>query len=236
MKTSLCFLLFFSSFLSVAGEILNTDFYQQRYQAPGLFSKITDNRGDGFEELYGTRNMRVVLKGYLYRGGGNNYYHRTNKRNNVNPLPNDGLENLCKENFSSAVYLYGTRFETAAVRTKCSSRFASQNELHYLNFQTLNSLESLKKTFALVYKSIVENKGPVYVHCWNGWHASGYTAATALIQFCDMNKEDAVRYWDANTDGNNTKPKYEKIRNRIRKFVPFPEYQLSDEMKAKLCF
>ena len=52
----------------------------------------------------------------------------------------------------------------------------------------------------------------------------------------DMNKEDAVRYWDANTDGNNTKPKYEKIRNRIRKFVPFSEYQLSDEMKAKLCF
>ena len=41
--------------------------------------KATDNRGNGNPELYGTRNFRTILHGVAYRGGGNNYYHTTNK-------------------------------------------------------------------------------------------------------------------------------------------------------------
>ena len=68
--------------------------------------KVTDNWGNQFEDLYGTRNMRPVLHGVAYRGGANNYYHKRNKRKNQNPLPSDGLLNLCQEGFSGAVYLY----------------------------------------------------------------------------------------------------------------------------------
>ena len=63
-------------------------------------TKIVDNRGDGFDDLYGTRNLRPILHGVAYRGGANNYYHKTNKRKNNNPLPKDGLQNLCTEGFS----------------------------------------------------------------------------------------------------------------------------------------
>lgn len=236
MKRLLCLSLVVFCFNLYASNKNNSDFYQARYQNPSLFSKITDNRGDGFEQLYGTRNMRVVLKGFLYRGGGNNYYHRTNRRSNINPMPADGLNNLCLEDFSHAIYLYGEKFETASVKTKCLNRFNKTNNLLYLNLKTLNSLDNLKKTFSVIYKNIIEERGPVYIHCWNGWHASGYTAATALIQFCGMNNETAVKYWDANTDGNNTKPKYEKIRNRIRNFVPFKEFQIKDNVKSDICF
>ena len=58
----------------------SVEYYQDRYQVSDLNTKIVNNVGNGFEDLYGTRNMRVVLDGLYYRGGGNNYYHRTNKR------------------------------------------------------------------------------------------------------------------------------------------------------------
>ena len=63
--------------------------YKDLYNVDCVEDKITDNRGEGFDDLYGTRNFRVILHGVAYRGGGNNYYHKTNKRNNKNPLPLD---------------------------------------------------------------------------------------------------------------------------------------------------
>ena len=68
--------------------------YKSRYGVECVQDKITDNKGEGFDALYGTRNFRVVLHGVAYRGGGNNYYHNTNKRGNKNPLPLDGLNAL----------------------------------------------------------------------------------------------------------------------------------------------
>ena len=59
--------------------------YKSKYNSNCVQDKITDNQGNGFEDLYGTRNFRVILHGVAYRGGGNNYYHRSNKRSNKNP-------------------------------------------------------------------------------------------------------------------------------------------------------
>ena len=79
--------------------------YKLKYKVHCVQDKITDNQGNGFEDLYGTRNFRVILHGVAYRGGGNNYYHRTDKRDNKNPLPMDGLHNLLENGFSTSVYL-----------------------------------------------------------------------------------------------------------------------------------
>src|SRR5262245_4773224 len=88
----------------------DSDFYHQRYGRTDVYSKVVDNHGDGFEDLYGLRNVREVLKGVLYRGGGNNLYHRdpAMRRDNRNPLPDDGVTNLCEEGFHQAIYLYPT--------------------------------------------------------------------------------------------------------------------------------
>ena len=47
-------------------------YYKDLYGVECVEEKITDNRGNGFEDLYGTRNFRVILHGVAYRGGGNN--------------------------------------------------------------------------------------------------------------------------------------------------------------------
>ena len=59
--------------------IMSNEYYIDRYNEKDLLTKIVDNRGDGFKELYGTRNLRPILHGVAYRGGANNYYHKTNK-------------------------------------------------------------------------------------------------------------------------------------------------------------
>ena len=66
--------------------LLESDYYVNRYKETDLMYKVIDNFGNGFDSLYGTRNMRTVLHGVAYRGGANNYYHKTDKRNNHNPF------------------------------------------------------------------------------------------------------------------------------------------------------
>ena len=126
------------------------DYYQDRYMAYDLNFKVVDNRGNGFDDLYGTRNLRAVLKGLLYRGGANNYYHQHNRRSNINPLPDDGISNLCQEGFSSAVYLYSENFETAPHHLSCETRINESNNFNYYNYKSLSSLSQLKSIFKKV--------------------------------------------------------------------------------------
>lgn len=210
--------------------------YQTRYGLNDVYEKRVDNRGNGFEPLYGTRNFRVVLNGVVYRGGGNNAYHRDSRRNNANPLPNDGLQNLCEEGFGQAVYLYSTRYNTAPHAVNCDSRLGGENTLQYLQVSPLASTKSAMKILALVHEKLVDptDHSPVYLHCWNGWHASGYISALVLRQFCGFTADEAVDYWNANTDGNNGSS-YEGIRKKIRAFSPDPNLQISEDLQSKVC-
>lgn len=209
--------------------------YSERYGAENPLQKIVDNTGDGHEELYGLRNVRPVLKGIVYRGGGNNYYHRSQKRGNENPLPEDGLQNLCEEGFSQSIYLYRRNFFTASSKKNCTDFNEEETTLDYLQ-KDYNSGEDIREIIEIVYKNIVQKyEGPIYIHCWNGWHASGYVSAVLLKQFCGYTSEEAVEYWDLATDGVNKAPGYEEIREQIRFFEPYPEYKISEEWQEKVC-
>ena len=145
--------------------------YKTLYGVDCVQEKITDNKGEGFEDLYGTRNFRAVLHGVAYRGGGNNYYHRSDKRNNKNPLPMDGLQALLDNGFSTSVYLYKENFASAP---EFLVNAGSMDTLQYyqLGGNTPSELDSL---LMFTYRAIQdESVGPVYLHCWNGWHQSGY--------------------------------------------------------------
>ena len=50
-------------------EGFDSGFYHARYKLTDPYAKAVDNHGDGFEDLYGVRNFREVLKGVLFRGG-----------------------------------------------------------------------------------------------------------------------------------------------------------------------
>ncbi len=211
------------------------EYYDQRYGLEDAFEKKTDNQGEGLEELYGTRNFRVILKGVAYRGGANNRWHRTEPRDNRNPLPDEGLENLCEEGFGRAYYLYETNFESAPERTTCESPHGAEHVLRYFQVSSTDEAQTYEVLQAIAETIQDYRHGPVYVHCWNGWHASGLFAAKILRQFCGYSAEEAVEYWDRNTDGNNQEPRYESIRRRIREFTPYPEFEISDEQAAKIC-
>jgi len=204
--------------------------YKLKYKVNCVQDKITDNQGNGFEGLYGTRNFRVILHGVAYRGGGNNYYHRTDKRNNKNPLPIDGLNNLLKNGFSTSVYLYNENFESAP------AFLINKENNDTLNYYQLggNTSSELDSILMLTYNAIInKNIGPVYLHCWNGWHQSGFVAAVLLKQFCGYNNTKSLHYWEDCAD--NWTRGYDRIRNAIRDFEPVKKYKISQEISDAIC-
>lgn len=206
-------------------------FYHQRYGLNNIYDKVVDNHGNGREELYGVRNFREVLKGVVYRGGANNLYHRDHPRDNSNPLPTDGLNNLCEEGFQNAVYLYAKNFDKAPPRVQCHS-IRGENRLHY---SQLHFIEQSRAILELMHDAILDpSKGPVYVHCWNGWHASGMVSAFALRQFCGFSGNQAVAYWTRNADGTDHGG-YESIKRRIRDFRPYSDLQIDAATRARIC-
>lgn len=249
LKYFIFFLLFTSSFIGFSqertlmsndevakeNESLSPSFYKNRYNETDLLKKITDNHGNNEDKLYGTRNLRPVLHGIAYRGGGNNYYHATNKRKNQNPLPNDGLINLCKEGFSKSVYLYQKNFDSAYNAVNCNCIDGERNNVEYLQLDYFDD-NHIYEMVKMTYESATNpNIGPVYLHCWNGWHASGYISAILLKQFCGYTNIQATSYWDIATDGANQSPRYRTIRKQIEDFVPIEEFKLSDEMGNSIC-
>ena len=215
--------------------LMSVNHYKKRYQEVNLLTKIVDNKGNGFDSLYGTRNLRPVLHGVAYRGGANNYFHKTAKRKNTNPLAEDGLINLCREGFSSSVYLYKSNWDSSFNKTSCNCINNSTNQLDYFQLDYFDDA-AIYTMLELVYKSALDkNIGPVYFHCWNGWHASGFIGAIVLKQFCGFSNLEAVNYWDLCTDGTNISPRYNTIRARIKAFEPYEDFVLSDSLGNAIC-
>lgn len=212
-------------------QSFDSSFYHQRYGLTDIYVKRVDNRGNGYENLYGVRNFREVLSGVLYRGGANNMFHRDRPRANSNPLPDDGLLNLCEEGFRTAVYLYSTNYSTAPARVRCSS-IRGVNDLAY---EQISPNSRNHEILRIVREAILDPRsGPVYVHCWNGWHASGLISALALRQFCDWPAADALQYWETNVDGVNG-PEYDPVRRRIRDFTAYADLRISPADRARVC-
>ncbi len=207
--------------------------YETRYQLNTRTQKLVDNQGDGYDALYGTRNLRTVLRGIMYRGGANNAYNKFQKRSNMNPLPDMGLKNLCQQGFGSAVYLYTTNFSTAPHSFSCQNLQSQNNNIIYKQMTALD--EKNESAFIeMIYKAIKgQIPSPLYFHCWNGWHASGLVSTLALRQFCGLNTQEALNYWSQNTDGHSDG--YDAIKKRIQNFKVYPQFQITDTESREIC-
>ena len=228
------FLFLFSSCFAQNDSVKIDDsafkYYKDLYGVECVQEKITDNKGNGFEDLYGTRNFRVILHGVAYRGGGNNYYHRSDKRNNKNPLPMDGLNNLLENGFSTSVYLYNENFETSP------PFLVNKEKTDTLKYYQLggNNKSELDSILMFTYNSIInKDVGPVYLHCWNGWHQSGFVSAVLLKQFCGYNTIKSLHYWEDCAD--NWTRGYDRIRDAIRDFQPIEKYNIPKEISDVIC-
>jgi hypothetical protein len=198
------------------------------------YVKLVDNHGDGNESLYGTRNFRAVLHGVYYRGGANNVYNKNGKRANQNPLPDEGLRNLCEVGFSEAIYYYSTNFNTAPANTLCrQTTSGTDNNLKYIQKTALTSTNQVPVLTEIFKRIKGQIAAPIYGHCWNGWHASGLMASLALRQFCHWTGAEAVSYWRKNTDGNSSG--YSSIENKITSFKPVAALEITDSERALIC-
>ncbi|MBX2994955.1 MAG: hypothetical protein KF681_09035 [Bdellovibrionaceae bacterium] len=209
-----------------------TDLYRQRYNLKNPYDKLVDNRGNGYEDLYGIRNLRVVLHGIYYRGGANNTYNKYLKRGNSNPLQDHALDNLCKEGFTESIYLYSTNYSSARKNTSCRN---FHNEDQNLDYPQINAFSTSKEQIFLgkIFDRIRgKTRGLLYAHCWNGWHASGLIAALSLQQFCGWSGTEAEQYWIRNTDGDSNYPDHKK---RIREFKPDDKFKITPEEQALIC-
>jgi hypothetical protein len=112
----------------------------------------------------------------------------------------------------------------------------SANQLTYKQLSILSASKTeIHDYLATVLEHVrTPDIGPMYVHCWNGWHASGVASSFALRQFCGFSANQAVAYWNTNTDGHNDSS-YESIRVKIRKFVPFTDLALTPDEQNDLC-
>lgn len=209
------------------------DFYKQRYSLKDPNTKLVSDSGKGYEKLYGVRNLRVVLHGVYYRGGANNLYNREGKRDNMNPLPTTGLKNLCAEGFSGAIYLYPTNYSTAPKLVNCKN---IENEDHRLDYyqKSAFSVKNHEPILQLIFDRIKgKSKGPLYGHCWNGWHASGLIASMALRQWCGYTEQQAYDYWIKNTDGNSSG--YDSAKALVRAFKPIAKFNISKTESEAIC-
>jgi hypothetical protein len=188
-----------------------------------------DNRGKGLGELKGLRNFRSVLPGVLYRAGGNNAY-RVPKLPNQGPLPPEALTNLCKQGFTRAVYLYRRGYEPQT--TACQSKGQPQQTIY--TQLTING-SKIKETqlLQLIRDQIVsQSPRPILVHCYNGYHESGYASAIALRQFCGFSTDQAYGYWERNAAKGVS---FSAMKDRISRFTPKPELAISLTQRAAIC-
>jgi hypothetical protein len=167
------------------------------------------------------REVKPVLLNVLYRAGG---------PGGAVLLPSQALTSLCKAGFSSAIYVYDDKYPSNQP-IQCQDSRGRGNQM---NYRTI-SFRDQRAIFAQIRSAMTSHSGPVLVHCWNGWHASGEISATALMQFCDWSGNQAAQYWEDNIGDRGNIPKYGKIKQRIRSFKPFEDLRLSPQIQAEVC-
>lgn len=206
---------------------------QDQFGLDSAHVKATNNKGEGQELLWGTRNMRVVLKNILYRGGGNNFHYKPTQPKGyiMNPLPITGIYNLQKAGFGSAWYLYAKNFDTLYPKVRLDSlKLAGFNYECHPNLTEDVVAQFLKDIHEAIQ---LPSTKPMYIHCWNGWHQSGMLSAFTLMQFCGLNNQQALKYWEQNTDGNYKG--YSAVKTRILEFKPDSSLMIAQEIQQKIC-
>jgi hypothetical protein len=203
----------------------------QPYCVPDKFgldsiqTKLVDNKGKGFESLSGCRNIRMVLKNLLYRGG-NNHVESV-----MNPLMPETIGKLEEQGFDRIYYLYSRNFVEKYPQERLDSIRSTGVEYSCMSKLDSISLDGFLRD--LHARASSENHGMVYAHCWNGWHQSGWLSAITLMQFCGYTNSQALRYWELNTDG--VHKGYNHVKKGILEYVPIPDLDFNMMQRKKYC-
>jgi hypothetical protein len=136
------------------------------------------------------REFAPVISGVLYRGGG---------AGGQVPLTPSALQSLCQKGFSKAVYLYSMNWTYGAGKSvECTTESGKSNILTYVSKVWTQQQGEIME---MVANAVKTGSGPVFVHCWNGRHATGAIAAMALREYCGWSGPQAVDYWKRTAKG-----------------------------------
>ena len=198
---------------------------KDRFGLDSIHTKLIDNKGRGYDSLNGLRNMRVVLKNLVYRGGNNNSISVQN------PLMESTLNDLKTVGFNEVIYLYNKNF----------TKYYSSQKLDSFHTAGINYVCKPKLDSANIYYILKQihdranqnSDSMVYLHCWNGWHQSGWISSIILMQYCDYSNREALQYWASNTDKNYIG--YEHVKTAIMNYKVNPLYRFTEEQKKEHC-
>ena len=198
---------------------------KDRFGLDSVQTKLIDNKGLGFDSLYGCRNVRVVLKNLIYRGGNNNPISVQN------PLTLNTINDLKLLNFNKIIYLYNRNFDKYFPQERLDS--LKKSGIDYECSPTIDSTSTYSFLSYVHSRANLENPSLTFIHCWNGWHQSGWLSSLTLIQFCDYSNDLALKYWTLNTDGNHKG--YKKVYKGILEFKPYKNLTFTKNQKIKYC-
>ncbi len=200
--------------------VLATPAFAQILQRSQLNQVMADAQGGNFS---GLRSFKPVLERVLYRGGG--------PGGKVSLKPPQ-LQALCQNGFSSAGYLYPDNFN-GPTQVNCGTHTL---DYRVVGFRAAGAEQTLRSIYNIIKsQSTATPQGPMFLHCWNGWHASGEISAYALRQFCNMSGDEAARYWGENIGDHGNLGNYKSIQNRIRNFQKISSLEITDAERARIC-
>ncbi|UOF00502.1 protein-tyrosine phosphatase family protein [Bdellovibrio reynosensis] len=192
----------------------------QSYGNPGVNKSFKTSR------LSGVNNVREVLPGFIYRGG-------SGGKEDYQSFSYEALQNLCKEGFSQAIDVRGTKSKVKPGPIHCKKADGSSHTLYY----DVAIFSRPDAYLDLIHKRLSSQKdpGPIMLHCTGGEHRSGYASAAVLMQFCGYSTGQAQQYWLKNRIHDNWDSSFmEKIRDFPRNHYK-DSRQLSPEVRQKVC-
>jgi hypothetical protein len=169
-------------------------------------------------KLPGVRNIKTVLPGVLYRGGG---------PGGKVPISESGLRKLCEAGFEKTYYLYPTGFNGPRT-VNCTGPDGIPNRMEYVRSGFVENSDKLRILEEVRRRVLNPEAGPVFVHCWNGYHASGEIAAVAYVQFCGFTVKEAQAYWMKNQTS-------APMNTRIAKYVETVSLRITSDLQSVLC-
>ncbi len=131
------------------------------------------------------------------------------------------LQLFCEEGYSNATFGYSNG--------NLGPVSCAHNSYNY-EFANPNSIDGAVQFLSRIASAYNNNKGPVYVHCWGGHHESGQMAAYALQLFCGYSDQDAIAYWDKNSNGDAA------IGANVHKRILWFGQQIKTEPRLKALF
>ena len=140
--------------------------------------------------------------------------------------------NLCQEGFATAEFLYPRGFKSSVVSCQHAGKPSS---LNYFGAPFMS-----KRAETTILQTIHDHidgsdHRPILVHCYNGWHASGYMSGIALRQFCAISGRDAWEYWKETAAPGAGVASEREICKSLHDFQPISSLKISSAAQSLLC-